>query len=119
MPDGTTTLEREHDASPPKRKALFVLRRTCREFGDDGGTDLAAALTYYSVLAIFPGLIALLSLVGIFGQADTSVAKIMEVLSPFITDTTTKDQIRSALATLAVSSGVGVGLAIGLLGALW
>ena len=46
----------------PKRTAFFVLRRTVREFIDDGGTDLAAALTYYSVLALFPGLIALLSL---------------------------------------------------------
>ena len=52
---------------------LFVLRRTVREFRDDGGTDLAAALTYYSVLAIFPALIALLSLVGVFGQAQKSV----------------------------------------------
>ena len=45
-----------------------MLKRTVREFNDDQGTDLAAALTYYSVLAIFPGLIALLSLVGVFGR---------------------------------------------------
>src|SRR3954454_10336400 len=98
MPDGTTTLEREHDASPPKRKALFVLKRTYREFGDDGGTDLAAALTYYSVLAIFPGLIALLSLVGLFGQTpQDTVDKIMEVLDPLITSPKTTENVETIL----------------------
>ena len=80
---------RTEQAAPPKRKALFVLRRTFREFGDDGGTDLAAALTYYSVLAIFPGLLALLSLVGMFGQAQESVDKIVEILEPLISSTDT------------------------------
>ena len=57
----------------------------CREFIDDGGTDLAAALTYYSVLAIFPALIALMALVGVFGQAQESVDAIMEILAPLVT----------------------------------
>ena len=65
-----------------ERKALFVLKRTVREFNDDISTDLAAALTYYSVLAIFPALIALLSLVGLFGQAEESVDTILEILAP-------------------------------------
>ena len=63
-------------------------RRTVREFRDDGGTDLAAALTYYSVLAIFPGLIALMALVGVFGQAQESVDKIMEILAPLVSGDT-------------------------------
>src|SRR3954454_24326548 len=109
MPDGTTTLEREHDASPPKRKALFVLRRTCREFGDDEGTDLAAALTYYSVLAIFPGLIALLSLVGLIGQAEESVDKILDVLSPFISDPKVEQSLHDTITGLANVSGAGLG----------
>src|SRR5205085_1787355 len=101
------------------RSTFYVLQRTVREFNDDEGTDLAAALTYYSVLAIFPGLIALLSLVGVFGQADESVDKIMEIVDRFVTDTTTQGTIRTAIEGLASSSGAGIGLAIGLLGALW
>jgi membrane protein len=31
----------------------YVARKTAREFSDDQCTDLAAALTYYSVLALF------------------------------------------------------------------
>jgi membrane protein len=33
-----------------------VLKRTFREFREDNVTDWAAALTYYSVLSIFPAL---------------------------------------------------------------
>src|SRR6478609_6432065 len=47
----------------------YVARRTVREFSKDQCTDLAAALVYYSVLAIFPAAIALLSVVGLVGQA--------------------------------------------------
>lgn len=104
--------------APPQRSALFVLKRTVREFGDDGGTDLAAALTYYSVLAVFPGMIALLSLVGVFGQAQESVAKILEILAPLV-DGDTLEQIRGPLEDLAANQGAGITLAIGLAGALW
>src|SRR4051794_13732178 len=38
-----------------------VLKRTVKEFRQDNLTDWAAALTYYSVLALFPALIALVS----------------------------------------------------------
>ena len=41
-----------------------TLKRTVREFQDDNLTDWAAALTYYGVLALFPALIALVSIVG-------------------------------------------------------
>ena len=109
----------DEQAAPPKRKALFVLRRTFREFGDDGGTDLAAALTYYSVLAIFPGLLALLSLVGIFGQAQESVDKIVEILKPLISSTDTLQTIEDRLNDLANAGGSGLTLVIGILGALW
>ncbi len=106
------------DETPARRSVLFVARRTVREFGDDGGTDLAAALTYYSVLALFPGLIALLSLVGVVGQAQQSVTVILEVLAPLVSAGTI-DTIRGPLTDLASSQGAGVGLVVGLLGALW
>ena len=41
------------------------------EFQDDDLTDRAAALTYYGVLALFPALIALVSIVGLFGDPET------------------------------------------------
>ena len=42
-------------------------KRTIAEFTDDQLSDRAAALTYYSVLSIFPGLLVVVSLLGLFG----------------------------------------------------
>jgi membrane protein len=51
------------------RSWLGVLKRTLREFKADNVTDWAAALTYYGVLAIFPALIALVSILGLIGRS--------------------------------------------------
>src|SRR5947207_2865472 len=48
-----------------------VFKRTVTEFRRDNLTDLAAALTYYGVLAIFPAIIALVSILGLIGQSAT------------------------------------------------
>ncbi|HET8672321.1 MAG TPA: YhjD/YihY/BrkB family envelope integrity protein, partial [Thermoleophilaceae bacterium] len=53
------------------RSWLGVLKRTAKGFSADNLTDWAAALTYYGVLAIFPGLIALLSILGLIGHSAT------------------------------------------------
>jgi membrane protein len=50
---------------------LGVLKRTIREFKADNLTDWAAALTYYGVLAIFPAIIALVSIIGLVGPSAT------------------------------------------------
>jgi membrane protein len=112
--------ENREDYKPgPKRPAFFVLRRTVREFVDDGGTDLAAALTYYSVLAIFPALIALMALLGVFGQTQESIDAIMEILTPLVTDDTRLRWIENTLTDLASMDGAGLTVILGLLGALW
>ena len=48
----------------------FTARRAWTEFMRDECTDLAAALTYYAVLSLFPALLALVSLLGVFGQGE-------------------------------------------------
>ncbi|WP_405162156.1 YihY/virulence factor BrkB family protein [Nocardia sp. NBC_01499] len=48
-----------------------VLRRTVTELLNDNLTDWAAALTYYSVLSIFPGLIVLTAILGALGSSAT------------------------------------------------
>jgi membrane protein len=50
---------------------LAAGKRSVKEFKNDLLTDRAAALTYYGVLAIFPGLLFLVSLLGLFGQRAT------------------------------------------------
>jgi membrane protein len=49
-----------------------VLKRTVKEFRADNLTDWAAALTYYGVLALFPALIALVSIVGLLGDSTVN-----------------------------------------------
>ena len=55
----------------PARSWLGVLKRTAKEFKADNLTDAAAALTYYGVLAIFPAIIALVSVLGLIGPSAT------------------------------------------------
>ena len=59
--------ERELPDSPDdltRASWTYVLRKTAREFSRDQCTDVAAALTYYAVLALFPATIALLEGLG-------------------------------------------------------
>ncbi len=48
-----------------------VLRRSARGFSADNLTDRAAALTYYGIQAIFPALLALVSILGLVGRSAT------------------------------------------------
>jgi len=59
-PDDSSKPESPTDLTKPA--ILYVLRRTAREFSTDQCTDLAAALTYYAVLSLFPALVVVVSL---------------------------------------------------------
>src|SRR5688572_19991872 len=59
--------------SPMKlsRRSLWTaLKRTFAEFEGDNAWDWAAALTYYGVLSIFPGLLVLVSIVGMVNRSS-------------------------------------------------
>ncbi len=97
----------------------YVLRKTAREFGRDQCTDLAAALTYYSVLALFPALIALLSLVGLVGQGPSTVSTITGVLTQ-VGAGSVASTLQAPLQQLSTAPAkAGVALILGLLLALW
>lgn len=51
----------------PKAGWVEILKRSVKQFKHDDVTDRAAALTYFGVLAIFPGLLALVSILGFLG----------------------------------------------------
>lgn len=104
------------DMSKPGWK--YALRRTVREFSHDQCTDLAAALTYYAVLAIFPALIALISVLGVFGQGKSTTDALVEVAGGLGPEETTKT-IQEVIDGLQTNQGAGLGLVLGLAGALW
>jgi membrane protein len=108
-PDGPTDLH--------KRSWFGVLKRTFKEFREDNLTDWAAALTYYGVLALFPAIIALVSIVGLAGKSAT------DTLTQNVSEVTTgpaKDVITNAFTGLSSNQGAaGVLFVVGLLAALW
>ena len=58
-----------------------MAKRAFAESKDDNITDWAAALTYYAVLSIFPGIIVFVSLLGLFGQGPDTVQKLLDILT--------------------------------------
>ncbi|MGH3999142.1 MAG: YihY/virulence factor BrkB family protein, partial [Pseudonocardiaceae bacterium] len=97
---------------------MYVARKTVREFSADECTDLAAALTYYAVLALFPAAIALMSLVGIVGQGPKTVDTLLGILSD-VGAASVGDTLKPTLETLSQAPGAGIALILGLAGALW
>ena len=51
----------------------YVLKRTLRSFGQHACADLAAGLTYFGVLSLFPAMIALVSILGLVGQSTAGI----------------------------------------------
>src|SRR3954451_2708081 len=106
------------DISGPGWRA--VLGRTVKEFQNDGVTDWAAALTYYSVLAIFPGLLVLVALVGLFGQYPQTTDKLIQILSDIGVSNASIKPLKGTINNVVQNKGgAGALLGIGLLGALW
>ncbi|WP_369256083.1 YihY/virulence factor BrkB family protein [Geodermatophilus amargosae] len=101
-----------HDRTPT---TMGTIKRTLKEFSEDNLTDWAASLTYYGVLALFPALIALVSIVGLLTtpeQLTTALTTAVpgdaaETLGPVI------EQIAGNTST------AGIGLVVGLAGAIW
>jgi membrane protein len=108
-PDGPTDLS--------KRSWWATLKRTGKEFSDDALTVWAAALTYYGVLAIFPALIALMSVLGLLGSSVTqTLIDNMSTVAPG----PAKEIVINTLENLQSSQGTAsVAFVLGLAGALW
>lgn len=97
---------------------MFVVRSTMREFTSDQCTDLAAALTYYAVLSIFPALVVVVSLLGVLGQGQSTVDAILQIVSSVGPDSAV-DTLRGPIEQLVQSPSAGLTLLIGIAGALW
>ncbi|MFD1150056.1 YihY/virulence factor BrkB family protein [Saccharothrix hoggarensis] len=100
----------------PKRSWWAVLKRTAKEFNDDNLTDWAAALTYYAVLSLFPGLLLLTALLGLVGPDTTrTIVDSLDALGPG----EAKDTIAGAIENLQKSQASGLLAIVGLVTALW
>ena len=95
-----------------------ALRDAGKAFQAKSLTDAAAALTYYSVLSIFPGLIVLVSLLGVVGS-EGSIDGLLRIAED-LGSSSAVDTLRSPIENIVhQSGGAGVALVIGVLAALW
>jgi membrane protein len=111
------------EAGPPgptklRRRAWWpTLRRTVSEARDDNLTDWAAALTYYGVLAIFPAMIALVSILGLIGESATQ--PLLDNLAE-LAPGPANEIVTNAIDEITASQGsAGLALVLGLAAAVW
>lgn len=115
-PDDPRKVDDLPDLTKPSWK--YTAKKAFQEFNTDQCTDQAAGLTYYAVLALFPGLLALISLLGIFGQGQGTVDQMLQMVSGFA-PAEALDQIRPVIEQMVNARAAGFALVAGLLGALW
>jgi membrane protein len=129
--DHRTTVEKARTAPDPeapskpdsptqitRRSWKYIFRRAFVEFGTDECTDLAAALTYFGVLSVFPGLLAVVSLLGVFGQGEATTRTLVGFLQDHGPQALV-DLLADPIRQLTTSTGAGLAFVVGILGALW
>jgi membrane protein len=111
----------ESPADLGRRSWWQVVKATVKEFREDNLTDWAAALTYYAVLSIFPGIIVFVSLLGLFGQGPDTVQKLLDVLTNIGIPKEAVGSLRGPIRDVVMqqSGKAGLALILGVLGALW
>ncbi|GIJ09144.1 YihY/virulence factor BrkB family protein [Micromonospora andamanensis] len=118
---GESDADRDTPAHPGRLSRgewVAAARRTVREFGDDSLTDWAAALTYYGVLSIFPGLLVLVSLLGLLGPAATRTVR--DTVAESVPEQNIRQILDAAIEQAQQSGGLaGIAAIIGLLAAFW
>jgi membrane protein len=113
-------VERRSPDSPtdlPRSSWWAAMKGTLREFKDDELADRAAALTYYSVLSLFPALLALVSIIGLAGKSATD--KVLENIRE-LAPGSARDILTKAVEELQGRGGLGSVMAVvGLALAVW
>ena len=98
----------------PKPTTGGTIKRTLKEFSEDGLTDWAASLTYYGVLALFPALTALLSIVGLLTNPQQLTDAITAVVPEQAANT-----LNPVIQQIAGTNAAGLALVLGVAGAVW
>ena len=100
----------------------YALTRAFKEFGNDGGTDLAAKLTYFMVLSLAPSLLAVFSILSLVlasnrGAIDDLLGQLTGLVpadyQPLVTNLVT------TMSDSAAAGGGIIALVIGIVTALW
>lgn len=96
----------------------YTAKKAVAEFGRDQCADLAAALTYYAVLALFPALLALVSVLGVVGQGESTTNALLDIVRQ-VGAGSAADQLQGPIRQMTEAHYAGIALVLGILGALW
>jgi membrane protein len=100
----------------PRAGWFAILKRSVREFKHDDVTDRAAALTYFGVLALFPAMLVLVSILGLLGKSTTQqvLSNIGQIapggVSSFLKGVVTQVQGKAGAAGIAGIIGIVIAL---------
>ncbi|MCA2216889.1 YihY/virulence factor BrkB family protein [Jidongwangia harbinensis] len=101
-----------------KGKGVFAaLKRTFKQFSEDNVSDWAAALTYYGVLSIFPGVLVLVSILGMLSNDG------QQTVQSTVNEVAPNEQIQSLVNTVLSqvkdTGAAGLAAIIGIVAAFW
>jgi membrane protein len=116
--DGVRRDYRPHGVAD--RPSVFAtLKRTASEFREDNLTDWAAALTYYGLLSLFPALIALVSIVGLFADPQSTTEKVTDIVTQIGPDSAAETFSGPIESITSNRTAAGFLFVVGLATALW
>src|SRR3954469_7187626 len=103
----------------PRESWTGTLKRTASEFREDKLNHWGAALTYYAVLSLFPAVLVLVSLVGLFADPVRVTKVLTDTVSQLGPDSAAKTFQGPINAITAHRGTAGLMFAVGILTALW
>ncbi|GAA0552625.1 YihY/virulence factor BrkB family protein [Paractinoplanes ferrugineus] len=96
---------------------VAAVKRTVKQFSEDNLTDWAAALTYYGVLSIFPGLLVIVSLLGMLSSdGEATVKDAVHELAP---NPQLQELVGTVLDQVKDPGAAGLAAIIGIVVAFW
>ena len=106
--------------SPTKLKGkglVAALKRTFKQYSEDNVSDWAAALTYYGVLSIFPGVLVLVSILGMLSSdGQRTVTDAVNKLAP---NEQLQNLVQTVLGQVKDPGTAGLAAIIGIVAAFW
>lgn len=106
------------DESPRAVGWKVAVRRALHGFVEHRGIDAAAALTFFSLLALLPGALAIVSVFAIFDDRDRAVQDLVAVLDTVLPDQAARD-LEDVLRELLSLGNPYLALGIALVLLLW
>ena len=100
------------------RRSLWgAMRRSVKEFQNDNLTVWAAALTYYGILSVFPGLLVLVAVLGLL--SDNLTQELLNTVAPIVPGPA-REILTGALENIQAGAGkASLAAIIGLLVGIW